>query len=369
MLAVLQLVVYAAMQIPVGIFLDRFGPKRILIFGGLTMALGQLILAFADNFEIAIVGRMLVGLGDACTFISMIRMVNGYLSGAKASKVQQWLATLGQLGQVASAFPFVWVLDHSGWMPAFASVAALSILGASLVWIFGGYNDAAAASVVSVNAVLAGLKINARRPPIRMAFWTHFTTQSSGTMFALLWGIPFLTLGQGYTREAASLLLAIFVITNASMGPIIGALAAKSFALRSRLVISAPILGLVVWVITLSWSGQAPFWLLVLLVIAIGVGGPASMLAFDYTRAYTPKSQLGSVNGLVNIGGFLASFVMMTVIGIALDFINHGRSAQSLFSLDNFKLAIPIHFLVTGIGLFFYVRELRATLATEGLRE
>lgn len=369
MLAVLQLVVYAAMQIPVGILLDRFGPKRVLVSGAVIMALGQLTLALSQTFEIAVFGRMLVGMGDAFTFISMIRMVNGYLSGPKASKVQQWLATLGQLGQIASAFPFVWLLDGSGWTPAFLSAAALSVFGGALVFLFGGYTEDSKASTTSFGSVIQGLKANIRRSSIRMAFWTHFTTQSSGTMFALLWGIPFLTLGQGYPRTTASALLALFVATNACMGPVFGAIAARGFRWRARVIVVAPLVGATLWIFTLTWQGQAPLWLLASMVIGLGFGGPASMLAFDYTRAYASKQQLGSVNGFVNIGGFLASFVMMALIGLALDAFSAGGQPSALYSLANFRLAIPFHFLVTAVGMYFYVRELKATVRTEGVRE
>lgn len=369
LLAVLQLVVYAGMQIPVGILLDKFGPKRVLASGALIMAAGQATLAVSQTFELAVAGRMLVGLGDAFTFISMIRMVNVFLSGPKASRLQQWLATLGQLGQIASAFPFLWLLDAWGWTPAFLSVASLSLFGGCLVIIFGGVDSGDQRSDISFRTVISGLKQNISRAPIRMAFWTHFTTQSSGTMFVLLWGMPFLTLGQGFSRTIASSLLALFVLTNATMGPVLGAIAAKGFAVRARLVVGAPLLGMFMWIATLAWPGQAPLWLITLMVVSIGMGGPASMLAFDYSRAYTSKNQLGSVNGFVNIGGFLASFTMMAIIGVMLDLLNHAQPEVNLYNIENFKIALPAHFVITALGLVFFLRELRRTLAVEGIKE
>ncbi len=77
-LAVFQLIVYAGMQIPVGILLDRFGAKILLTVGALIMAVGQIVLAFAPVLSFAVVGRMLVGMGDSFTFISMIAMINGW---------------------------------------------------------------------------------------------------------------------------------------------------------------------------------------------------------------------------------------------------------------------------------------------------
>ena len=135
-LAVFQLVVYAAMQIPIGILVDRFGAKVLLAVGAGIMAAGQLTVAFAPSLEFAIVGRMLVGLGDSFTFVSMIRMVNGWYSGAKASKIQQYFANAGQTGQFFSAVPFWFMLENLGWEPAFSIMAAASLLVVLLLIAF-----------------------------------------------------------------------------------------------------------------------------------------------------------------------------------------------------------------------------------------
>ena len=369
-LAVLQLVVYAAMQVPVGLFLDRFGSRIMLAIGAIAMGLGQLLVSFAPNLQVAVLGRMLVGLGDACTFISMIRMVNNWLSGKAASRAQQWMATLGQLGQVASAIPFVWFLQRAGWSAAFGSLAAVGLLSASIVWLFAlDSPNQHSLKQVSLAEVFASLRKNVRESSTKMAFWTHFSTQSSGTMFALLWGVPFVTSGEGYSRTVASALLILFVLTNASLGPVLGALAARSEKIRSRIIIFSPLFGMLAWVVVLAWPTQVPVWMLVGLVLIIGVGGPASMLAFDYTRIYVKKSQLGVTNGYVNIGGFLASLLMMAAVGVLLDAINGGGGVSRLYSLQHFREALPIQFLITIFGMLMYLNQRKKTYASQGQPE
>ncbi len=109
-LAVAQLVVYAAMQIPVGILLDRFGSRVMLVFGTAVMTAGQLLVSLAETLGLAVAGRMLVGLGDAFVFISVIRLVNGWYVGARATRVQQLITNTGQLGQDVSAITFAFFL-------------------------------------------------------------------------------------------------------------------------------------------------------------------------------------------------------------------------------------------------------------------
>jgi MFS family permease len=75
MFAVLQLAVYAAMQVPVGVVLDRFGTRRLVAAGAVVMAAGQVTLALAHGVGWAVLARVLVGVGDAMTFISVLRLV------------------------------------------------------------------------------------------------------------------------------------------------------------------------------------------------------------------------------------------------------------------------------------------------------
>ncbi|NBS86327.1 MAG: MFS transporter, partial [Micrococcales bacterium] len=140
-LAVFQLVVYAGMQIPVGILLDRFGAKRLLIVGALIMAIGSFTVALAPNLGTAIFGRMLVGMGDSFTFISMIRMVNGWYHGSKASSMQQNVSTVGQLGQFLSAVPFWFLLESTGWIPAFSFISIVSLVVVILLIAFTSDDD------------------------------------------------------------------------------------------------------------------------------------------------------------------------------------------------------------------------------------
>ena len=73
------------------------------------------------------------------------------------------------------------------------------------------------------------------------------------------------------------------------------------------------------WTVVLAWPGTAPVWLLVLLVLSLALGGPGSMIAFDFARTFNPPNRLGTATGIVNVGGFVASLITMLLVGIVLD--------------------------------------------------
>ena len=363
-LAVFQLVIYAAMQIPVGILLDRFGAKLLLGVGAAIMAVGQLIVAFAPTLEYAVLGRMLVGMGDSFTFISMIRMVNGWYSGSKASKLQQYLSTIGQTGQFFSAVPFWLMLETLGWQPAFAIMATASLLVLLLVISFTS-NEAPGTKhlegSVSLRGAINQLVQNVRNPGIRLAFWTHFSTQPTTTSISLLWAVPYLVTAEGQSHEFAALTLTLMVVFGFVTGPIIAEICARAPELRTKLVYSVVGITVAAWLVLLLVPGKASSGLLLACFLVISIGGPASMVAFDFSKDYAPRQRLGSANGFANVGGFLATFVMMYLTGLVIDLLHDPASGVDRYNVDSFRWGFAAQFIVIAVGITLFTIEKRRT--------
>ncbi|MCU1414711.1 MAG: transporter [Microbacteriaceae bacterium] len=366
-LAVVQLIVYAALQVPVGIVLDRFGPKALIATGAAAMLVGQVLLALAPNIGLAIIGRILVGAGDAMTFISVVRLLATWFSGRTLPVLSQWTGNIGQLGQVLSAIPLSLLLHSLGWTPAFLAGAGLSAVSVVLVIVVLADRHAETPAASATGGALKRLRDALSRPGTQLGFWSHFVTQSTGTVFTLLWGFPLLTAALGYSAAEASGILTLIVITGFVAGPLLGLLTARFPLRRSNLVIGIVVLLAVLWTAVLAWPGTPPTWLIVLLVVGLGIGGPGSLIGFDFARTFNPMRNLGSANGVVNSGGFLASFVMMYLIGLVLDLLDHARVASGhatdLYSWDSFRIALCVQYLVVGMGVVFLIRARRRTRA------
>lgn len=367
-LAVVQLVVYAGLQIPVGVMLDRVGPRALLMSGAALMVAGQLTLALSTTFGVAIIGRILVGAGDAMTFISAIRLLASWFSGRKLTFVSQVFGTLGQAGQLLSAFPLAFALHTWGWTPAYLSAAALSLV--ALVAVVTIVSNSPEPVVMTHprptwRASMSHLRESLARPGTQLGFWSHFVTQSSVTMLTLLWGFPFLSVGLGYGSSLAALLLTLTVASAAVSGPVLGILTARYPLRRSNIVLAIVLAMAIVWGVLLAWPGQPPLWLVVLLLLVVAVGGPGSLIGFDFARTFNPMRAFGSASGIVNVGGFLATFTMMFLVGVVLDLIdraNGGNGAPAeLYALDSFRYAFLVQYLVVGMGVVFLLLARRRT--------
>jgi MFS family permease len=369
--AVLQLLVYAGLQVPVGLLLDRFGPRRLIAVGALLMAAGQVLLAVSGTVPMAVAGRVLVGAGDAMTFISVLRLVNAWLPPRRVALMTQATGLVGQLGQVLSAVPLVALLHGPGWTAAFLSAAGLGVLVGVLVALV--VRDSPTGSLRSTDALTmrqagADLRTAWRHPGTRLGLWTHFTTQYSGTVFALLWGFPFLVSGEEVPRRTASALFTLLVLAGLAAAPFVGVMVQRHPLRRSWLVLGIVALNITAWTLVLAWPGPAPTWLIGLLVLTLALGGPGSMIAFDFARSFNPPNRLGTASGIVNVGGFVAALLTMLAVGVVLDVLHSGQAGG--YTLDEFRAALSVQYVVWAVGLAGIMRSrrrVRARMAAEGV--
>ncbi|AMY17788.1 MULTISPECIES: MFS transporter [Nocardiaceae] len=339
---VLQVVVYASMQIPAGVLLDRVGSRAMIVAGALIMATGQLALALTESLPVAVAARAVVGVGDAVTFISVLRLVPQWFGPRQVPVVSQLTGILGQFGQVLSAVPFVLVLHDVGWTAAYGAASASGVLVA--VAVFAVVSNAPEGAQVTGPRVtfgdtMASIRTVWSRPGTRLGFFSHMGTQFSITIFALMWGVPFLTSAQGLSSATAGALLTVSVVSAIVAGIVVGMLSGRYPMRRSWMVLAIMASNAVMWGIVLALPGPAPLWLLVLLIVVISVGGPGSAIGFDYARTFNPSVALGTAQGMVNIGGFLASLLVMQAMGAILN-------AFGGYSVDAFRVAWSTQYVV-----------------------
>lgn len=360
---VLQLVVYAGMQVPVGVLLDRFGSRAMLITGLVLMTAGQLGFAFVESFPAAVAARAVVGAGDAMVFVSVIRLVTVWFLVRQGPMVTQLTGLSGQLGAIAAAGPLSYLLHELGWTGAFALTSSIGVV--LLVAVLALVKDSPYRRGDVVAIKLRALALSVRtvwgNPGTRLGMWSHFVSQFSATVFALLWGYPFLVQGLGWSTSGASTLLMAMTAWAVVSGLVTARLVARLPYYRSWIVVGIVIAMVVPWTGVLLWPGVAPGWLVVVMAFATASGGPAAMVGFDLARSFTPPHETGRANGLVNVGGFTASLLTMALIGVVLDLSASG--GMESYSLGDFKLAMSVQYVFWAFGIVQTLRYRRRGLA------
>jgi len=359
-----QLLVYAGMQIPVGLLVDRFGPRSVLIVGALTLTVAQTGFAIANSYELAVLARVFVGVGDAMTFICVLRLVNAWFPVRRIPLITQLTGVTGQFGAVLAAVPMTIALRDLGWTPAYLLSASLGlVLTVGLVFVVRDAPEGRTVrgEALSLTRIRATLSASWSQPGTRLGFWMHFTTQFSATTMGLLWGYPFFVRGEGLSPATAGTLLTIMVLALMIAGPVLAHTITRHPWHRSSIVIGIVLAIVMMWTVVLAWPGNAPLSVLVALVVVIGVGGPASMIGFDLARTSNPPHRLASATAIVNQAGFLASLVLVIAIGLILDWRTPGDSAA--YTPSGFRWAMSAQYVLWALGLIQLVRYRRRTRA------
>jgi MFS family permease len=369
---VVQLLVYAGLQIPVGLMVDKFGSRFMVTGGAALMCAGQVQLAFASSVPEGLLGRLLVGAGDAMTFVSVLRLLPAWFSGRRIPLLTQLTGQFGQLGQLISTIPFIALLNLRGWTTSFLSVAALAVLACVLaVTVIRNFPEGTERELPpTLRQTRRSLAEAWKEPGTRLGLWSHFTVQFAGNVFVLTWGYPFLVSAQGQPPAVASALMSLFVVVALVSGPMIGRMVARHPLRRSTMVLLIVGATAVAWLAVLAYPGPAPLWLLAGLILVLAVGGPGSMIAFDFARTFNPIRRAGTATGIVNVGGFVSALLVMFGIGLTLDALySSGFSGANLYALDSFRIALSLQFLFLAGGSLAMLavrRRVRDRLAEQG---
>ena len=363
-----QLAVYAGLQVPVGVLLDRFGSRRLITVGALLMAAGQLLLGTASDLPAAYAARVLVGAGDAATFISVIRLVAAWFPPGRVPLLTQLTGLVGQLGQLAATVPLAAALHAWGWTSAFVGLGAVGVVAAAAALATVRDAPPGVALERRRGGLIAPLRAVAATPGTWLGFWSHAVTPFPMTVFLLLWGFPFLVSAQGLSTVGAGALMTVVVVATLVSGPAIGVLTARHPLRRTWMVLAIAGATAVVWAAVLVRSEPSPQWLLVLLALVLGVGGPGSAIGFDFARTANPPERLGTATGLVNVGGFATALLSVLAVGVVLD-VAAAAGAEPL-SLAAFRPAfavMAVPWLAGVVGVVVTRRRTRRAWAAQGL--
>ena len=350
-----QLGVYAAMQVPTGLLVDRYGPRRLLVAAAATMAVAQLAFGLTRSYPAALLARGVLGCGDALTFVSVVRIAAQDFPRHRFPLAVSVTSMLGMAGNLAATIPLALLLRSAGWTVSFAGTGLVTLVTgiAVLLLLPTGRPTAAPRPRAPAERTLHRVRAAWRTPGTRLGFWVHFSCMSLATMFAVLWGLPYLV-RQGFTEAGASAVLLVCVLAAIVASPAIGAVFGRYPAARVPFALSVCLLTVAGWAVLLGGFGGRPPHLLIVAVVAVAaVGGPASTIGFSLARDYNPPTMVGTATGVVNVGGFTSTIIASLLVGGVLEVTGPGSGAGYRLA---FCAAVAVQLLGTMMAVRWWLR-------------
>ncbi|TRZ89101.1 MAG: MFS transporter [Rhodocyclaceae bacterium] len=313
------------MQIPTGVLADTLGPRRILFWGGLVAGVGAILFGLAPSFELAFVGRTLVGLGVSVTFIAMLKLLAIGFEERRFATLTGLCMLIGNLGSILAGAPLAWATQAAGWRQVFVVVGLLSfaLAFASRAWVIE-----TPAGKVDRAAWLTGLVSVLKNRRTWPGFFANAGLSGAFFAFAGLWAVPYLTQMHGMTRAAASSHVSIYFLGFAFGSALWGRV---SDALGRRKPVALAVSGLHVagWFVWL-WAtrpgeGALPQAATYALCILMGLAAAGFTLSWASAKEVNPPQLSGMATSVVNVGIFLGPAILQPMVGWLMERTWDGR--------------------------------------------
>ncbi len=364
-LAATYFYVYTVLQIPVGVLADTLGPRLILAVGSLVAAAGSLLFALAPAWELAAVGRTLVGVGVSVAFIAILKVSAVWFPPNRFATLNGVTMFAGNLGAVIAGAPLAWVVTQASWRAVFVALAVLSAAIAVATWLFvrdrpeeRGFapvnpapSRAADAPGVRWTQALARVLANRATWP---GFFVNVGVGGTYLAFAGLWAVPYLVDVHGYSRvvaaEHASVLLLGVAFGALVVGVVSDRLGSRRGVMRVYTLLYA--LSWLPWVAGARWPVAATlawFFLMGLLI-------PGFTLSWAVAKEVNRPEHSGIATSVVNVGIFLGTGILQPLVGWVLD---RGRTAGSAAQAWEPAIQLLAGAAFVGAAMTLLVRERR----------
>ncbi len=362
--AFLQIGAYLAMQLPAGFAADRIGPRRTLALGILAIVVGETLFALAHSLPLAVVGRALVGAGDAVTFVNVLRLVQSWFPERRQALLAALTGMAGGVGQLVATIPLERSLTDLGWNLTFAiTIGVAAIVGVLVLTVVRDRPPGVPAPQRKDHAP-ARLTLAAawRRPTTRRAFYAHVGTLGPFAVVGAIWGVPYLEHTQNIGKSTAASMMVATALTFTVCLPFIGMVGGRGPRARVAVLAVPAALQATGLIVLLAWPGTvAPRALVVGVLALIGLNAAASISCFDIARRSTPRAEVGTTVALVNCGGFTGAAIGGGLIGLVL-----GGDP----SPERFEVAVlGVLLVMTLVGLVAGSLRLLGKLTEQGQRE
>jgi sugar phosphate permease len=333
-LAATYFYVYMVLQVPVGVLADTLGPRRILTTGSLVAGLGSLAFALAPTWEIAALGRTLVGVGVSVAFIAILKVSAVWFPAGRFATLNGITMFAGNLGAVIAGAPLAWLVTQTSWRVVFLGLAGLSIALGIATWLkvrdrpedlgFPPVHAMPTTARTKMRWAPALARVLAN-PATWPGFFVNVGTAGSYLAFAGLWAVPYLEQIYGMSRVAAaqhtSLLLLGVAFGSVAVGWVSDTLRNRRLVMRIYAALYA--LSWLPWLLHVQWPLPATlawFGLMGLLI-------PGFTLTWTVAKEVNRPEHSGIATSIVNVGIFLGTGILQPLVGAILD---RGRAAGDL---------------------------------------
>lgn len=357
---------YAPMQLPSGLLFDRYGPRKLMTFALILCAVGSFFFASTDSLLTAALGRFLIGIASAFSFIGVLVLVARWFPPQQFALLAGIAQLMSSIGAMFGEAPLAALIGAVGWREASFILAIIGLVLAVVFWCFirdFPSQQTQSASNRSFKDEWYRLVSVCSKTYTWVTGAYACTIWTPIAVFGALWGVPYLQ--EKYT---ISVLLASSMCSMIWLGigigsPLLGWVSDKLERRRLALFISGA-LGFIAAIFLLYVPNVSISWMYVIL-FAFGLGASGQTVSFAVVKDNNPPELVGTASGFNNLSVLIGGAVFQPLVGIWLQrfsgFSAHtGASTVDMYSLASYNkalLVIPCCYFLSMLLVIFVMKE------------
>lgn len=320
---------YVAAQIPVGALTSSWGPRKLLVCGAVSAALGQFLFGSTTHFALACLGRAIMGGSTAVGWLVVLRLAAHWFPNRKFAMVTGLGLFFGNLGALFAQVPLRLGVEYFGWRGTALASSALILGIGILAWLVvrddPGEKDlesyAPAALRQHERATFGSMLAEVRSVFAVPNTWLILIAQGGMVgpimTFTGLWGAPFLKARFGLEPKAAATICSVMIVCWAVASPVFGGISDR-LRRRKPAYLAGSAACALGWIIMI-YAKSLPLAAFTAVAAATSLATGCVVIAFAYGRESVPARFMGASTASTNIGNMIGNVFLQPGIGMLLD--------------------------------------------------
>lgn len=342
---------YSLMHLPIGIMLDRFGPKKVMTCCILFTVIGMMPLLFAEHWVYPIVGRFLIGLGSSAAILGVFKIIRMTFSAERFPRFLSLSVMIGLIGAIYGGGPVSYLRDTFGYHFVIQLMAIAGVILASITyWIIPDVKSTAERTVISdIKEVLTNKKV----------VWSCiFAGLMVGPLegFADVWGTEFLKQVYGFEGTLAASMPSMIFIGMCFGSPVLSFIADKVGSYVA-VIVAAGIVMAICFAFLLFW--HLPTGVMTFNFIIVGVCCAYQILAIYKASTYVREQVVGLTTAVANMIIMIFGYAFHSVIGGVINIMGGPNTSEALIYGT---AVIPITLALGAVGFsVLFIQEVMAS--------
>ncbi len=354
---------YAGLQLPVGMLIDRFGPRLVLAAAAALCAVGSILFSVADGVGSAYLGRFLIGAGSAFTWVGALTLASRWFPARRFALLTGLTIVFGMVGAISGQGPAAALLGGVGWRQVLLGAGAVGFIFAALILLVvrdhPPSSDTDRQRSPESKGIMAGLRVVAGNRQNWVLAFTTGLISAPLLAFGALWGVPYLMRAYGIGRAEAAFSVSAMLVGMAIGGPAIGWISDRIGRRRPPLVIG--IVVILASLLAMFYIPGLPLDAFRALLFVNGLASGCFVVCYAAVRETNARKTAGTALGLVNMATIGSGAAFQPIVGLLLDLGWDGKmqGGARLYSPETYQnafLVLPVS-VTAALLLSFFVRE------------